>query len=391
MPPIQLRPFWMLGFRPFFLFGSAVAALIIAVWMSVITGHSLNTNFSAPYIWHAHEMIYGFSLGIVAGFMLTATQNWTGIRGVHGKKLMILVAVWLAGRLLPIIPPTTSAVPILASLVDLAFVPLLVVFLKPYLGIPEQVRNRIFFLCFALFFVGNILVHLDAHVSTFALGHQGNLLGLGAIILAITIIGGRVLPFFTKSAVENAKIKSFPKVEKVIIPVTVLWVFAKAFDDGGLFASVAALLACVVHFARWLGWHSWQSRKKPILWVLHVGYLWLVIGFSLDALLIFRWFIPSLATHAYSVGCIGLLTYGMMTRVALGHTGRPIHADKLMVLGYLCLNAAVIARVIAPIAFPSLMMKATLTAGWLWVAAFSIYCLRFGPLLIEPRTDGKVG
>lgn len=387
----QLHPFWMLGFRPFFLLGAALAVAVICIWMFVISGKSLTTSFSAPYIWHAHEMIYGYALAITAGFLLTATQNWTGIRGVHGGKLMILVFVWLSARVLPLLPSEGNTLPLLASFVDLSFIPLLVFFLRPYLGIPEQKRNRIFFVCFLLLFGGNVLVHLDAHVSTLALAHQGNLLGLGAIILAVTIIAGRVLPFFTKSAVPNAKISSSPWVEKAIVPITVLWALGKAFDDGGIVASVAAFLAFVLHFKRWLGWHSWQARKNPILWILHVGYLWLVIGFALDALLYFRLFIPSLATHAYAVGCIGILTYGMISRVALGHSGRPIRADRFIVTGYILLNVAAIARVIVPILNPSLTYKATLTAGWLWVIAFTIFCLRYWPILTKPRIDGKVG
>lgn len=381
----------MLGFRPFFLLGAALAVAVISIWMFVISGKSLTTPYSASYVWHAHEMIYGYALAITAGFLLTATQNWTGIRGVHGRKLMALVFVWVSARILPLIPYEGATLPLIASFVDLAFIPLLAFSLKPYLGIPEQKRNRIFFVCFALLLSGNLLVHLDAHVASFSVAHQGNLLGLGAIILAITIIGGRVLPFFTKSAVPGAKISATPWVEKVIIPITLLWVFGKAFNDGGMIASLAALLAFIVHFKRWVGWHSWQARAVPILWILHVGYLWLIIGFALDALLYFKLFIPSLATHAYAVGCIGILTYGMISRVALGHTGRPIHADPWIVTGYILLNAAAIARVIVPLFDPSLTYKAILTAGWLWVAAFVLYCARYGPLLLQPRADGKVG
>lgn len=386
----QLSPIWMLGFRPFFLGGAAIAALVIALWMGVLSGHSFSTNFSASYIWHAHEMIYGYALGITAGFLLTSTQNWTGMRGVHGKKLQLLVGVWLAGRIVPVLAGDNPTWGIVASLVDLSFIPLLVVFLFPYLSIPEQKRNRIFFVCFAILMTGNILVHLDAHTSL-SLAHQGDLLGLGVMVLAITVIGGRVLPFFTKSVIPNARISTTPWLEKAIIPVTLLWMVTKAFDDGGKLASAVAAVAFFAHLYRWRGWHAWQARSKPILWILHVGYLWLIIGFGLDALLLFMSFVPSLATHAYAVGGVGIITYGMMSRVALGHSGRPIRADRWIVAGYILLNIAALCRVFVPLLMSGFTMKAIFISGWMWVIAFSFYVFRYTPILTKPRIDGKVG
>ncbi|MCB0364995.1 MAG: NnrS family protein [Bdellovibrionaceae bacterium] len=381
-------PIWALGFRPFFLLGGASAVLLMALWVGFQTGYLQATPYFPAAVWHPHEMVYGFCMGIIAGFILTATQNWAGIPGVSKGRLFLLVMLWLAGRLGLHI--WSSPNPVYAT-VDLAFIPCLGWFLWPYLSKPDQKRNRIFYFFFALLFFGNLLIHLDVLGWTSQTLPTGIRLGLNGVLLIIILIGGRVLPFFTGKALPNAKVKTSPVLEKIVVPATCLFALADGIFVGQSWLWPFALVMFALHGLRWWWWGPLQTKPKPILWILFVGYLFIVLGFLLQALAHLSWIMPTLAVHTTTVGGFGILILGMISRVSLGHTGRPIHASPGIVLAYVLLILATLLRVAWPLINSAHYPLAVTSSGILWILSFLIFVSYYLPILWQPRIDGRPG
>ncbi|MCR9145302.1 MAG: NnrS family protein [bacterium] len=404
-----------LGFRPFFLGAALAGALMIPLWTLSFAGYLAPPTGVAGFLWHAHEMIYGFVAAVIAGFLLTASQNWTGRRGVHGARLAALFAIWLLARALAFAPASLLFV---YSAVDAVFFPLLATALWPYLAREDQRKHWIFFLFFALLFAANALFHLEVHGwirGWFAASHS---LAVHTVVAYLTVIGGRVIPFFTESAIPAAKITRVPAVESAVLPLTLLFAacdFLLRMPEGIAASSGSAVLqtihtglaalACAAHAARLVGWRAWQSRGIPILWILHAAYGMLVIGFAFHAVGHTIALGPnsrSIALHAFTAGAMGLFIYGMISRVALGHTGRPIQAAAPIVFGYALLMLAVALRVFAPpllqlfsaaqpgavlARYPDLIFA----AGIAWTIAYAILFLKYAPMLVQSRIDGKAG
>ncbi|MCB0383940.1 MAG: NnrS family protein [Bdellovibrionales bacterium] len=381
-------PIWALGFRPFFLLGSASAALLMALWVGFQTGLIMATPYFPAAIWHAHEMIYGFCVGIISGFILTATQNWAGIPGISRGRLFFLVMLWLAGRLGLHLWATPNW---FYALVDLALIPCLAWLLWPYLSKPDQKRNRIFYFFFGMLFLGNLLIHLDVLGLTSQTLPVGIRLGLNGVLLIIVLIGGRVLPFFTGKALANAKVKTSPRLDKIVIPLTCLYALADGIFVGQSWLWPLALIMFALHGLRWWWWGPLQTRSKPILWVLFVGYFFVVLGFLLQALAHLSWVMPSLAVHTMTVGGFGLLILGMISRVSLGHTGRPIHAKPGIVLAYALLIVATLVRVGWPMIDSTHYPLAVTSSGVLWVLSYLLFLSYNLPVLWQPRIDGRPG
>jgi uncharacterized protein involved in response to NO len=379
-------PILQVGFRPFFLMAGVSGSLFMILWLAILAG-----KMEAPYfgysLWHGHEMVFGFASAMLAGFLLTAAPNWTGISPVHGLRLLALITVWIIARFLPFVVAPPSAI---YMAIDLGFMPLTAYLMLPYLKLKQQKRNRIFFVCFLALFLGNAMIHGQILAPELFDGRQGLKLGLSGMVLALVVVGGRVIPFFTRNAVPEATVNIIPKIERLSLLTVLAWAIGKVVFEATWFAFLLSSVAVAVHAIRWWNWHSWQSRRNPILWVLHIGYFWLIVGFLFDALGIFG--MPSsLATHAFTLGGIGTVGYGMMTRVALGHTGRPIRASALIVIGYVALNVATLIRVLMPLIDPlqfNLMIQLT---GSLWVAAFLLFLWRYTMIFLKPRADGKQG
>lgn len=379
---------WQLGFRPFFLFGSVFAVVTMLLWIGFLTGHLAQLGSFPPMLWHPHEMIYGFATAIVAGFVLTASQNWTGMRGVHGTPLIALTLVWGLARLLLAIPGVS---PLLAAVVDLAFLPFLGALLFPFLRQPDARAERVFYIFFALLFVGNALVHLEVLGWLPGYGRKGIFLGLNTILLIVIFIGGRVIPFFTESSVARAQ----PRVRRSIEIASYLSAAAYLVTDfvssGGRLHTTLAIAAAGIHFARLLGWQVRRVRRIPLIWILHLGYFWLVLGFALSALSSTGLVATTLATHAFTIGGLGVIVYGMLSRVSLGHTGRRLHPSAWVVAGYVSLNLAALVRTAGPIAWPGLYQATLVVSGALWIIAFVIYIAVYSPMLLSKRVDGKAG
>lgn len=389
----SLWPLWRMGYRPFFFFGSVLAVLLIGIWSWWFASSSVPDQFFAPIYWHGHEMIFGFAVAIVAGFLLTASSNWTRTRGVHGRQLMLLVFVWLAARILLLLSQYVDhrGIHLFASLVDLSFLPLLIYALAKPLLQSRQWRNIQFLWLLGILFAGNLVMHLSAYGWITTGYFQGRSMGLHILHILLLVIGGRVIPLFTQNALSQVRVRAHPLLERVIFWFAFLFFVADLSFGPSRMVGVLALLMGILHLCRLLGWESWQTRSQPILWILHLGYFWLfifgILIFASDTLLL----LPRLVSfHALSIGAMGTLIIGMMSRVALGHSGRPLILPSGMVWAYWFITAAAVLR-IGIVFWPSHYSDGVRLVGMLWVFSFGIYLWYYSRIFFTPRADGRPG
>ncbi|MDD2724279.1 MAG: NnrS family protein [Methylovulum sp.] len=382
-------PLLALGFRAFFLLAGLSALMLILLWNAIFKGDWVHANYFAANGWHAHEMLLGYSVAVVAGFLLTAVKNWTGQPTVSGDQLLGLCLLWLYGRILPfyagLLPDTLIAV------VDFAFLPLLAYHVsKPVLR-TRQYRNLVFIGILLLLALGNGLIHAQTLGLLETSANLGTELVLATLIVLILVIAGRIYPFFTERAISGTLIIKNPLLEAGSIASAVL-VFAlqMAGISGGWLAS-AAVIAASANLARIVGWYVPRIRYVPLLWVLYIGYVWIIAGFILTALAAYALIPASLALHAFTVGGIAVVTLGMMARVALGHTGRALRVSNAIALAFVLINIAALLRVILPIALPNGYDLFVYASSLCWLAAFALFVFIYLPILTQARIDGQEG
>lgn len=380
-------PFWQLGFRPFFFLGALAAVLLVSLWVAVQAGVPVPLGALGPIVWHAHEMVFGFAAAIVAGFVLTASQSWSGVRGVHGRRLQLLVALWLLARVLLLTP---APLPVVAA-VDLAFFPLLGLVLWPYLKDPELKPERLLFVLFAVLFAGNAMVHAEAMGLASGTALRGVRLGVHALVLMIVFIGGRVIPFFTEGSIARAQPRTRAWVEWASHGAAWAFVVAQVVAPTSPVSAGIAFAAALANLVRLAGWYVRRVRRVPLLWVLHAAYLWLVAGFALSGLSSLGLVAGTYAVHAFTVGGIGAVIHGMISRVSLGHTGRRLHPSAWTVAGFVAIHLAAVVRVVVPLAFPASQAWAIQLSGGLWVLAFGLFLAVYAPMLRAARVDGAPG
>lgn len=387
-------PGWPLarkGFRPFFLLAAAFACAIVPLWLAIIAGIRPAPAYLDATTWHAHEMLFGFATAVVAGFLLTAVGNWTERETVTGPPLVALAALWVAGRLALFAPQLLPrGVP---ALVDLAFLPAVIVGLARPLVAAKNRRNFVMLGVLAALFAANVVVHLEAlGVLASGAGRHACLVALDVLLVIVLIIAGRVFPMFTRNATGVTTIRSSRTLDVATIAGMVLLTVVDAIDRTSVVASALAAVVGVLAAARAARWGSRHTLRTPLLWILHVGYAWIPLGLLLRA---GARFVPgatdSLATHALTVGALGSLTLGMMARVALGHTGRPLVAPKLVAWAFALVTAAAFARALVPLVWPEGYYRSLLAAGALWAASFLAYVIAYAPMLLAPRADGRDG
>jgi uncharacterized protein involved in response to NO len=394
-----LQVFLSFGFRPFFLFAGAYAAVAALAWLSVLHQLHAGSEFSfphgpmPPHLWHGHEMLFGYAGAAIAGFFLTAVPNWTGREPVRGWLLGALALAWLAGRIAlwgaAVLPPLWVAA------ADLAFVPFLATLVvrdlsEGWFRKRPRKRNAIFLPVFVAMFAGNLLYHLEAAGIVSGLGSRGLLLALDAILFLLAVIGGRVVPAFTTNALRRAGETrlpvSRPPVEAAALLSVAVLAVADLFAPDGTIAGAVAAFAAVVHAVRLAGWRGHRTLAEPILWIIHLGYAWLVVGFALKAMaLLGGWLPATTASHALTIGAIGSMTLGVMSRAALGHTGRELRVAPSIVVAYLLVSAAAFARILGPVLLPAYAPQALAAAAILWIAAFGLFTVFYFPILIRPR------
>lgn len=379
------------GFRPFFLLAALFALAIVPIWLLILHGAVRATPYLDAVSWHAHEMIFGFVVAVVAGFLLTAVGNWTQRETAVGTPLLALAALWLVGRLAMGLSAVLPAS--LVALADLAFLPALIVVLGRPLVDAKNRRNFVILGILLLFFLANVSMHLEAlGVLGAGSARRASLVSVDLVLLLITIIVGRVLPMFTRNATGVTSIRSVPLLDALaigaMVGVTLLDVVAPASQVGALLSGVAGILAG----GRAAHWGARHSFKQPLVWILHTGYAWLVLG------LVFRAVaglggvgFASLATHALTVGAIGSLTLGMMARVALGHTGRMLVVPPAIAMAFVAINLAAVARVFVPLFAPGWYFAELVATATLWVIAFATFLVVYAPILSLPRIDGRPG
>jgi uncharacterized protein involved in response to NO len=376
---------WELGFRPFYLLASTFAALSIALWALQFSGILGHSYLSGP-IWHAHEMLFGFALAVVVGFLLTAGRNWSGQPTPTGLPLMALAALWVLGRILVLTPFGWAA-----ALTNAAF-PLAAAFALGRSLVKGGSRRNYFFIALLVAMsIAEMAIHLSQLGTSPAIGWIGVQVGLDVLLFIISVMTGRVMPMFTNNGVPGAKAVSKPWVNAaasgailLLLAVDLIQANAAVFIAVAVVGAAAQLLRCIL-------WKPWKTWRHPIVWVLHVACLWIPVHLALRAGAQLGWVPASLATHALTVGAAGGLIVAMMTRTARGHTARPLKADRWDVAIYALVLLSAPVRVLLPWVAPSMTLHAVLCAALLWSGGFGLYSVRYWPVLTRPRLDGRPG
>ena len=379
-------PLLRLGFRPFYLGATLFAGLSVPLWIVMFLGATRWTPVLPPVLWHAHEMLYGFAAAVIAGFLLTAVKAWTGLATPRGAVLGALALLWLAARLAGAFAPYA-----LYATLDVLLLPAVALLLLRVLLRAGNKRNLPLMGLLGLLTLANLLFHLTV-LGLLPLAPVRPLYAaLGLIVLVECIMAGRVIPAFSMNAIAGLRLKVNPRLEKATALASVLALVLWVFLPDWLPSAAVLALAAVLQLQRLLSWQPWRARAKPILWVLHLAYAWIPLGFALLALGVLGWVAPSSGIHALAVGATGGLIIGMVTRTARGHTGRPLQASPLEVGAYVLVFLAAVLRVLVPLAAPQALVTALIAAAAAWSLAFAMYLFRYTPWLMRVRLDGKDG
>ena len=376
---------WNLGFRPFYLLASVFSAVSVLLWAAQYSGWLPAAYLQGP-LWHGHEMLFGYTLAVVAGFLLTAVRAWTGQPTPVGAPLMALAALWVAGRVLMLTPLGA-----LSAIVNAVFPVALAAAIAIPLWQSRNVRNYFFVGLLLLMGALVALLHL-ALLGIFELPPRLSLvLGLDVMLFIMVVMGGRVIPMFTNNGVSGAGATRHAWLEKLALGSVLLLFMADLLQWPSAIVAVIALGAALAHGLRLYYWRSWRTLSTPLVWILHAAYAWIVIYLALRALSGPGWLPESYAIHALTTGAIGGLTLGMMTRTARGHTARPLVADGFELTCFLLIQGAAVARVFGVMVSAAWYLPSIQASGVLWAAAFGIYAVRYWPVLTRPRLDGKPG
>jgi uncharacterized protein involved in response to NO len=377
------------GFRPFFLFGSLFGFMALGYFSLLISG-AVETLPSAwdMVTWHRHEMLFGYAGAIIAGFLFTAVPNWTGQPTAKGVKLALVVLLWLAGRAVVF---TSAYIPtLLVAVIDVSFFAACTAAIVPALIKSRNKRNYFFIVLLTLLAIANGLTHWGG-VDNTVIADTGIRLGLSIVILMMVVIGGRVIPFFTEKPL-GITIRRNPVIERFTLISTVIALVLGVIEAPTTILGIAFLLAAIANAWRFSQWQSVKTLRVPLLWVLHAGYAWLVIGFTTKAAYYLGSAVPpSIATHAFTAGGVGVLTLGMMARVSLGHSGRQLEVGKPIICAFACINAAALSRVFGVWLFPEFTLRWLEAASLFWLLAFGIFIIIYAPIFMRPRADGREG
>ena len=386
---MSITPLFRLAFRPFFLGGCLLALLAIPLWLLALAGDAGWQPAGGWLAWHRHELLFGFALAIIGGFLLTAVQTWTGRPGISGTPLAVLAGVWLAARLAWLF---NLPWPLLAVL-ELSF-PLAVAGLMGWtLWKVRQQRNYPIVLVLLLLALADGLSLYGLLRADEGWQRQAVLTGLWLVAAMMGLIGGRVIPFFTQRGLGRTEaVKPWPWLDYLLLAGSAL--VALLYASGvalipSLWVGLLFALLGLGHLLRLVRWHDPGLWRVPLLWSLHLAYAWLAVACLGMAL----WHVgvplsPSLAVHALTVGAMGGLILAMIARVSLGHTGRPLTPPKGMTLAFALLNLACLSRVLLVLIWP---YAALWLAGLCWTLGLGLYLWRYAPMLWRARVDGHPG
>jgi uncharacterized protein involved in response to NO len=379
-------PVLRLGFRPFYLGAAVFACLAVPLWLALFLGRaSLHLSVS-PLLWHAHEMLFGFGVAVIVGFLLTAGKAWTGLATPRGPVLGALAGLWLAARLATLVAPYA-----LYAVLDLVFLPVVAGILVDVLVRAGNRRNLPLAGMLIALSAANLVFHLSV-LGMIDVSPLHSLYGaLTLIVMIECVMAGRVVPAFTNGVTPGLNLKPQVRLEQTTLALTALALLSWVFAAPVWFAFGALAAAGAAHLLRQWSWQPWVTRGRPILWILHAAYLWIPVGFILLALAQLGWVTVSSGVHAFGVGATGGLIIGMVTRTARGHTGRPLKASNAEVAAYGLVMTAAVLRVLMPILAPQWLVSWLLAAALAWSAAFGIYLAIFTPWLLSTRLDGDDG
>jgi uncharacterized protein involved in response to NO len=386
--PVAPRGFalFALAFRPFYLLAALFSALAVPIWVAVLEGRFALPGSLPGILWHQHEMVFGFALAVIGGFVLTAGRVWTGLPTPTGIPLALLAAHWLAARVLLAVAPAP-----LAAVVDSAFPFALAAAIAGVLFRSRNTRNYFVIALLAALGIADIAFYLAA-AGVLGIAPQAAVkFALYLVLTLIIVMAGRVVPPFTGNALPQAKVLRRPRLDSASVVVSLL---AFAFDLLGASAwlvAPAALAAALMHGVRQAGWAPFATLGKPIVWSLHAGHAWLPIGFLLLALASIGLVPSAVALHAFGLGAMGGMIIAMITRTALGHTARPLAAGRAETAAYALVHVAALVRVLAGLVAGPAYLPLVGAAGLAWSAAFLVYFIAYLPRLIRPRLDGKPG
>ncbi|MCO6187755.1 NnrS family protein [Rhizobium sp. L1K21] len=379
------------GFRPFFLFGSIWAGLAMVMWILALTGAYAPPSRFDPISWHAHAFIFGYLGAVIAGFLLTAVPNWTGRLPVVGWRLAALAALWFMGRIAVSFSIYMPAW--VAAALDLLFpVALSAVILREIIA-GSNWRNLIVLVLLAFFTLANLIFHMEAALGDYPAQGVGLRLSLAAVIMMIGVIGGRIIPSFTRNWLAQRKSTSLPvppmqRLDKAVLifsaAALLLWVL---FPDIWL-TGLALLVMGVGHLVRLARWKGMKTGAEALVAILHLGYLFVPFGaLALGAAILGPDLLPvAAAQHLWMAGAIGTMTLAVMTRATLGHTGHTLHAGGQTVLIYAAILGSTLARFIAGF-WPGHVLFDV--AGMLWCAAFFGFAIVYGPMLLKARSSTR--
>lgn len=377
------------GFRPFFLLGSLWAALAMVLWIGMLSGVVLLPIAIDPVSWHAHAFMIGYLGAIIAGFLLTAVPNWTGRLPVFGWRLGFLVFLWLLGRIAMLV--SAFLPPVLVAVLDLSFLIVLASWLLREIVAGKNWRNLIMVGVLLVLIFGGAVFHLEAAQDGFAAGGFGLRIALGAAIMMISIIGGRIVPSFTRNWLVKMGSDARPTppmagFDKLVLVFTCLALVSWIFMPEGQGTGFGLTLVGLLHLIRLVRWKGHHSLSEPLVWVLHAGYLFVPLGaLALGASILFPDILDvAAARHLWMAGAIGLMTLAVMTRATLGHTGQMLKAGAGTVILYMSLICAVLTRVAGGywLNFGDTLY---VVSALLWCAAFLGFCLLYGPVLLKPK------
>lgn len=378
------------GFRPFFLLAALAQVLLTPVWVIALRGHlNLNAHFVATY-WHAHEMLFGFTLAVIAGFLLTAVGNWTSRETAVGPPLAALVVLWLLGRVAIALAQFLPK-PLVAAL-DLAFLPALAFACARPIVLTDNRRNYQFLGMLGLLFLANLTMHLDAIGVWPGQVRRGAWLATWVVVTMIVVMTARVVPMFTRNATGLSTIRNVPWLDRAALASVMLVGVADVAGFDERLIGFAAPVAGLIVLGRAATWGGLSTLRLPILWILHVGHAFVGLGLALRGLAAFVPLLSqSAALHAFTAGAIGCSTLGMMARVSLGHTGRMLAVRPSIAVAFGMLIVATLVRVFGPLGGSVAHRHSMTTAGSLFALAFLVFFVVYLPSLTSPRVDGRPG
>jgi len=376
-------PILALGFRPFYLLAALYALFGMLLWLLTVRGVASGVDLA----WHSHEMLFGFVSAGMAGFLLTAVRNWTGLPTPVGIPLALLALLWIAGRVLALAGPV-----LLAAKIDVLFIPALaIVVAVPILRSGNRRNYKVLLILLSLVAANIVFHYATAGFLPAGISRAAILFAVHMMLLLLSIVGGRVIPAFTANAVPGSKPRQHFGVDVVAMSGLLGLAAATWFETPSDILAVAYVVTAAAHLTRLALWSPLKTLGNPLLWMLPASYLWIPISLFLGALSAWQIVPVFAAIHAMTAGAMTCMMMAMMMRSSLGHTGRELRASRLDVVAYLLLQAAAVSRVLATVISHEFYAPLVAISGAAWVLAFGLFLVHYAPMLVRPRIDGRPG